>query len=62
MTDHDQRLANLAEQEHEVEDALTRVGQGMGTAEDEAILRCALGLPARKIPIPASRQDVTERG
>ena len=43
----DQELANLAEQEREVEDALTRVGQGMGTAEDEAILRCALGLPAR---------------
>ena len=49
MSDHDQLLANLAEQEHEVEDALTRVGQGMGTAEDEAILRCALKLPARPV-------------
>lgn len=47
MDDHDQLAALYQEQERDVEDALTRVGRGTSTAEDEATLRCALHLPVR---------------
>ena len=46
----DQRL--YTEQEQEIAEALQRMDNKMGTKEDLAMLRCALGLQAKPRPIP----------
>lgn len=52
MNDHDQLAALYQEQEREIADALHRMETGMGTTEDVAILRCALGLSPKPRQVP----------